>query len=149
MAFNIRHMVALAELIAAIDAYKDALMGFDDEDDYAELIETPQIAIARALLRLCDLPAGPNEVFGQVEEGALQRGEAIVQELADRYRKSPIPSELRWQVFRRDSFTCKGCGLQAHLEADHVIPESKGGPTTLENLQTLCRDCNRRKGDRA
>jgi hypothetical protein len=32
------------------------------------------------------------------------------------------------------------------LSADHVIPESKGGPTTLENLQTLCMRCNLKKG---
>lgn len=32
------------------------------------------------------------------------------------------------------------------LQADHIYPESKGGPTTLENLQTLCKPCSIRKG---
>ena len=65
------------------------------------------------------------------------------------YSKQPIPEALRWEVFQRDNFTCKHCGARDHLRADHVIPERKCGPTTLENLQTLCRRCNSRKGDRA
>ena len=61
-------------------------------------------------------------------------------------KKIPIPSELRWEVLERDNFTCLRCGSRRHLEADHIIPESKGGPATLENLQTLCASCNQRKG---
>lgn len=45
--------------------------------------------------------------------------------------------------------TCKLCGSRKYLRADHVIPERKGGPTTLENLQTLCRSCNSRTGVRS
>jgi len=59
-----------------------------------------------------------------------------------------IPEELRWDVFRRDSYTCKHCGSGAMLRADHILAWSKGGPTTLENLQTLCHSCNSRKGNR-
>lgn len=64
-------------------------------------------------------------------------------------RKVPIPEEMRWEVFERDGFACKQCGSKRWLRADHVIPESAGGPTTLENLQTLCRSCNSRKGIKA
>lgn len=62
------------------------------------------------------------------------------------YSKTPIPEELRWRVFERDAFKCKHCGSQRFLRADHIAAESKGGPTTLENLQTLCRSCNSKKG---
>ena len=62
--------------------------------------------------------------------------------------KQPIPEALRWEVFERDGFKCKSCPSRSFLRADHVIPESKGGPTTIENLQTLCRSCNSRKGVR-
>jgi 5-methylcytosine-specific restriction endonuclease McrA len=51
-------------------------------------------------------------------------------------------------VFERDDFRCLKCGSRRNLNADHIHPESKGGPTTLENLQTLCRGCNSRKGAR-
>lgn len=62
------------------------------------------------------------------------------------FQKQPIPEEMRWSVFERDGFKCLVCGSQRMLRADHVIAESKGGPATLENLQTLCRNCNSKKG---
>src|SRR3990167_4025543 len=60
--------------------------------------------------------------------------------------KVPIGDGLRWDVWGRDNFTCLACGSRRHLTVDHVIPESKGGPTVFANLQTLCRSCNSRKG---
>lgn len=62
------------------------------------------------------------------------------------YRKARISSRLRTLVFERDKYRCKQCGSYANLQADHIFPESKGGETTLTNLQTLCGDCNIRKG---
>lgn len=62
--------------------------------------------------------------------------------------KIPIPKALRQAVFKRDSYTCQHCGSQDRLCADHIIAEVRGGPTTLENLQTLCRTCNSRKSDK-
>lgn len=63
-------------------------------------------------------------------------------------KKQPIPVELRWLVWDRDNFTCLMCGSRKHLSIDHIIAESKGGPSTLENFQTLCRSCNSKKGAR-
>ncbi|AFN39090.1 HNH endonuclease [Burkholderia phage BcepMigl] len=65
------------------------------------------------------------------------------------YLKTRIPDELRQAVFERDGFRCVECGSNKRLCADHIIPESAGGPTTLENLQTMCRPCNSEKGDKA
>ena len=62
-----------------------------------------------------------------------------------KYYKVPIPTTLRWEVFKRDGFRCLVCGSQDHLRADHIIPESKGGQASLDNLQTLCRSCNSKK----
>jgi ribosomal protein L40E len=64
------------------------------------------------------------------------------------YVKKVIPEALRWEVFERDGFSCKHCGARDHLRADHIIPERQGGEMTLENLQTLCRRCNSKKGGR-
>lgn len=63
-------------------------------------------------------------------------------------KKVVISEKLRWRVFARDGYACKACGSGEMLRADHIIPESKGGPTTFENLQTLCHSCNARKGNR-
>ena len=68
--------------------------------------------------------------------------------------KSPRPTcrdpslRLRFKVILRDNFTCQHCGaspakqLGVELHIDHINPWSKGGETTLENLQTLCSTCN-------
>lgn len=64
------------------------------------------------------------------------------------YIKGSIPSKLREQVFERDGYKCKRCFSTRLLQADHVFPESKGGETTLENLQTLCKKCNLKKGSK-
>jgi len=60
--------------------------------------------------------------------------------------RDPIPEALRWEVFARDNFACKQCGIRAFLTVDHVIPVILGGLTVISNLQTLCRSCNSRKG---
>jgi len=55
---------------------------------------------------------------------------------------------LRWRVLQRDHFSCCACGASpaitpgVDLHVDHVVPWSKGGETTMENLQTLCSTCN-------
>lgn len=59
-----------------------------------------------------------------------------------------IPEPLRLQVYERDSYECVYCGSDSQLQCDHVVPVSKGGETTLENLATACRSCNVRKKDK-
>jgi 5-methylcytosine-specific restriction endonuclease McrA len=54
------------------------------------------------------------------------------------------------EVFRRDNYTCRYCGrIGGKLEADHIIPFSKGGSDELDNLVTSCRTCNRQKKDKS
>lgn len=62
--------------------------------------------------------------------------------------KKKIPTTLRKAVFERDAYRCQHCGSHLDLCVDHIHPESKGGKATLENLQTLCRPCNTKKGAR-
>jgi hypothetical protein len=60
---------------------------------------------------------------------------------------------LRFKVLQRDNFKCKICGASPAtnpniiLHVDHIKPYSKGGETVLENLQTLCSNCNLGKSD--
>lgn len=63
--------------------------------------------------------------------------------------KRPYPRVklCRREVFLRDNFTCQYCGIQTRdLTLDHVVPRSKGGPHTWENLVSACKQCNHRKG---
>lgn len=57
-----------------------------------------------------------------------------------------VPENLRWEVWERDNFTCKQCGIRRSLAVDHIKPLLLGGKTEMENLQTLCRSCNSKKG---
>ena len=65
-----------------------------------------------------------------------------------------MTKKLREYIKKRDNFTCCNCGNSTHvepnllLEIDHIIPVSKGGVTSEENLQTLCWKCNRAKSDK-
>jgi len=55
----------------------------------------------------------------------------------------------RKNVFRRDDHSCQYCGARGHdLTLDHVLPRSRGGPTTWENVVACCRRCNASKRDR-
>lgn len=63
-------------------------------------------------------------------------------------KRAEISIRKRFLVFKRDQFSCVLCGrsgLGVKLEADHKIPVSKGGTNNLDNLQTLCFECNRGK----
>ncbi len=53
----------------------------------------------------------------------------------------------RRAVFARDDWTCQYCGSRSNLTVDHVIPRSKGGPSSWENIVASCAPCNLRKGD--
>ncbi len=56
-----------------------------------------------------------------------------------------IPVDLRWEVWERDDFRCRICGVRRNLSVDHILAVCDGGETTSDNLQTLCRSCNSRK----
>jgi len=63
--------------------------------------------------------------------------------------KQRIPLNLRRSVINRDGLHCVYCDddlSDAEIHMDHVIPESKGGATTYNNLQVTCRKCNLDKG---
>ena len=53
----------------------------------------------------------------------------------------------RRAVFARDEWTCQYCGSRSNLTVDHVIPKSKGGGSSWDNIVASCAPCNRRKGD--
>ena len=60
-----------------------------------------------------------------------------------------LSKKTRFEVFKRDKFTCQYCGRMSPdviLEVDHIKPVAKGGENDILNLITSCRDCNRGKG---
>ena len=67
-----------------------------------------------------------------------------------RVERGFVSNKLRFAVYERDGYRCRRCGIRdtgANLEIDHIKPIAKGGKSTYDNLQTLCKRCNREKGD--
>lgn len=61
-------------------------------------------------------------------------------------KPSRSPAFTRFNVFLRDRFECQYCGIHTDLTFDHLIPRSRGGQTTWENVVTACSACNLKKG---
>ena len=84
------------------------------------------------------------------------RSPSVVLQIPDHIRLTSGDPERHWklppvnrrEIFRRDNHTCQYCGSTKHLTLDHVIPRSKGGIHTWDNVVTACGKCNSYKGDR-
>lgn len=64
---------------------------------------------------------------------------------------APISKSVRFEVFKRDEFTCRYCGRSTPdvtLHVDHVLALANGGTDDMENLVTSCLECNLGKSDR-
>ncbi len=65
-----------------------------------------------------------------------------------RIERAKVTNRLRFYIYDRDGYRCCKCGRSTEdLEIDHIIPISKGGKSHPENLQTLCKTCNKEKSN--
>ncbi|MCG6195468.1 HNH endonuclease [Leptospira sp. FAT2] len=93
---------------------------------------------------------GPNESQLAKLEPPIHTSENEI-----KIKRSPrkINLRLRFFILKRDRFTCQACGKSPsknpdiELNVDHILPWSKGGETAIENLQTLCFECNQGKSN--
>lgn len=134
-AFEARHAAEVAADIARERAAVALLRGFVRDN-------------ADALCLLVDWGNGAGGFFAQVACEELGRPWPPVAEPSRVPKKAAIPRALAKRVFERDGYRCVTCNGHHDLTCDHIVPESKGGATTFENLQTMCRPCNCRKGTR-
>lgn len=68
--------------------------------------------------------------------------------MANKNKRKALSKKIRFEVLKRDKFTCVYCGRKAPdvvLEVDHIKPVSQGGDDDITNLTTSCFDCNRGK----
>lgn len=72
--------------------------------------------------------------------------------MANDAEHAKVTRAMRYDVLRRDGFKCVRCGRGREdgvkLHVDHIVPVSRGGKSTMDNLQTLCEDCNFGKGNK-
>jgi hypothetical protein len=89
--------------------------------------------------------------FKFVEEGKYELKGSEEMSMNERIRETNgfasryIKNETKTEVLVRDNHKCQSCGSDKKLEFDHIVPVSKGGSSEANNLQLLCRSCNRSK----
>ncbi len=116
--------------------------------------------ICRIQLRRWITKVGPViRAFYRTEDGKLHHKRAELERTkayrdpaeTSRRQLDVVPSRwaaLRAAVFARDNYTCRYCSDRpADLECDHVVPFSRGGLSTMDNLAAACGPCNRSKSD--
>ncbi len=69
--------------------------------------------------------------------------------LRDYVRPQKRVAFTRFNLFLRDEFCCQYCGAKGDLTFDHIVPRSRGGATTWENVVAACSTCNLRKGNKS
>ena len=117
-------------------------------------LPTSQVNVKRAIALLM---AGKAEALDLGNEaGFLVRSPSLViavpayirLTLTSTERIWKIPPVNRREVLRRDNHSCQYCGSNRRLTLDHVMPVSRGGQHTWNNVVTACERCNQRKSDR-
>ena len=105
--------------------------------------------VRRAILLVFDGKAEVLEANGRVVKSATRAFPApsVIRMVYLIHRPRPRVKLTRREVFIRDGYTCQYCGRQCHdLTIDHVVPRSRGGPHSWDNLVSACKPCNHRKG---
>ena len=80
----------------------------------------------------------------EVRQELIDSGELF----GDKTKRPRIPKEVVDAVWRKDGGRCVYCGSTENIQLDHIIPFSKGGASTIENLQLLCQKCNIEKSNK-
>ena len=113
-----------------------------------------RVNIKRAIVLLVTGKAEPLDIT--TDEGYRVHSPNVVLLVPEQIRLTNSETERVWrvppvnrrEVLRRDKHTCQYCGSTKKLTLDHVIPRSKGGKHSWDNVVIACERCNSRKGDR-
>lgn len=117
--------------------------------DAARIVE-PESLATYSFAEWAEVPVGPGCLAIRSPSLAVALPEVVLLQHYDRVPSHEAPFTRR-NLFLRDDFTCQYCGLRGgtdRLSVDHVVPRSRGGPTSWENCVLACVGCNARKGDR-
>ena len=148
------------ELLESVGLHKEEYVAIEEK-----IAKKLMIPIVTELRIKCELvyssPQGRNryaksdifeesEIRVAIQDLEKKRIERQSESFQKKEERGKMNDGLRYNILRRDGFRCRLCGRTAQdgvkLEVDHIIPISRGGKTTYDNLQTLCKECNRGKG---
>ena len=147
------------------DARRIATPAAEQEADRQQInVDNPRVLVLNAGFQPLGI-ASIRRVVGLVMSGLAEVVEESGEFLRTPSSQYPVPKIIRVKkmirprlrglrlsrrnVFKRDAHTCAYCGRRSSdLTLDHVIPRSRGGHNTWDNLVSACQDCNHRKADR-
>ncbi|MGB3147668.1 MAG: HNH endonuclease [Paracoccaceae bacterium] len=104
-----------------------------------------QEAIKAVFLERVNILAEYDEVVHS-QRSAIRIPSVVV--LKDYVRPQKRVAFTRFNLFLRDEFCCQYCGARGELTFDHVLPRSRGGVTSWENVVAACSPCNLRKANK-
>lgn len=134
------------DVILELDTTPEALRLWDElqEKERAERMQAAAEREKAEIVSKLKERQRRRELEEQVRMELIDSGELF----GDQPKRPPIPREVVDAVYRRDGARCVYCGSTENLQLDHIIPFSKGGATSLENLQLLCQKCNLEKSNK-
>ena len=88
------------------------------------------------------------EELEAILSGVVSKHKFLLSESYSSAQTRHIPDDVKREVWHRDGGRCTRCGANDYLEFDHIIPRSRGGSNTANNVQILCRKHNLLKSDR-
>ena len=127
-------------LNAAVTDYIITLSQYETQKDQPSysVIELAKLRIADHVLLLLEIPTAQRTPVTLLPQDHSKRSKTHV-----------VSMTTRLAVLRRDGYKCVKCQADTWLSIDHIRPQAMGGLGTEDNLQTLCRSCNSRKGARS
>ncbi len=136
-------------ILNALIALAGEIDGRDGDDVEDGRLDTPAYTAWRIRCDLSEFTAALQK-FIQLNIVEERNGILYLVHFAE-YQHRPFKcsfwSQIRLKILERDNWTCVYCGEPAN-HVDHVIPTSRGGDTTLENLVAACWHCNISKNNR-
>ena len=111
------------------------------QEFYCSTMSLSATEIGRLFTDICDAVDNRDEAF-------LARHRRYIGRIywRENQQRLTLPDSTRRAVLDRDGCACVLCGSDYKIELDHIVPYSKGGQHTVDNLRVLCKPCNRRKG---
>lgn len=158
---DVKQINKLGEYDAPIEKLNREKLIKVENKQFDRLIKTPDIdfkvKVVLVLTKINDAYVtskthsySPEEISEIIKRLNQKRGNYFVnKEIWDaicRVERGKVTNKLRFYIYNRDHNRCRYCGSTRNLEVDHIIPISKGGKSTPDNLQTLCHKCNVKKG---
>ena len=117
-------------------------------DIHPSELKRTQINDWRLQSALISLHNGSTPRLARLASEGIPFPERIVLKNEKQRRRKSLTNAVMQEVWIRDGGKCIECGSMDDIEFDHMIPFSKGGSSTPDNLRILCRKCNRSRGNR-